>query len=97
MRVICIKQLREFWQKHRDAEKPLRAWFHEAKQADWKSFSDLKKRYRTADVLPGNRVIFDIKGNAYRLIVHIHYNTGIVFVRFIGTHSTYDEIDPDTI
>lgn len=97
MRVISVKQLREFWQKHRDAEKPLRAWFHEAKKANWKNFSDIKKRYRTADVLSGNRVIFDIKGNSYRLIVHIHYNTGVVYVRFIGTHSDYDDVNPETV
>ena len=97
MRVISRKMLRDFWEKHVDAEQPLKAWFHEAKNANWKSFADIKARHRAADILPGNRVVFDIKGNTYRLIVRIHYNTGIVFIRFVGTHAAYDRIDATTI
>ena len=93
MRVIARKTLKDFWTKHADAEQPLKAWFHEAKIADWKSFASIKARYRSADLLPGNRVVFNIKGNTYRLIVHIHFNTRIVFIRFIGTHAAYDRID----
>ncbi len=97
MRVIARKTLKDWWAKHADAEQPLRAWFHEAKSARWKSFADIKSRYRTADVLPGNRVVFDIKGNRYRLVVHIHYNTGIAYIRFVGTHAEYDRIDASAI
>lgn len=97
MRVIAVKTLRLFWEKHRRAKKPLSAWYHEAKKARWRSFADIKAAYPSADVIPGNRVIFDIHGNTYRLIVHIHYNTGIVFIRFIGTHAEYDAIDAATI
>lgn len=97
MRVIARKTLLDFWAKHADAEPALRAWFHEARVGRWKSFSDIKTRYRSADVLPGNRVVFNLKGNTYRLVVHIHYNTGIVFIRFIGTHAAYDRIDATTI
>ena len=97
MRVISRKTLKDFWEKHADAEQPLKAWFHEAKAAHWKSFTDIKARYGSADALPGNRVVFNIKGNTYRLIVHIHYRTGIVFVRFIGTHAEYDRIDATTV
>ena len=97
MRVISRKMLVVFWQSHRSSELPLRAWFHEAKVARWKSFSDIKRQYPSADLLPGNRVIFDLRGNHYRLVVKIHYNTGVVFLRFIGTHSDYDRIDPKTI
>lgn len=97
MRIISRKTLRDFWETHADAEQSLQAWFHEAKSANWKSFTDIKARYRSADLLPGNRVIFNLKGNTYRLIVHIHFKTGIVFIRFIGTHAEYDKIDATTI
>ena len=97
MRVISRKTLRDFWEKHADAEQPLKAWFHETKAARWKSFTDIKARYRSADALPGNRVVFNIRGNTHRLIVRIHYNTGIVFIRFLGTHAEYDKIDAPTI
>jgi len=96
MRVISRKTLKDFWERHADAEQPLKAWFHEAKNADWKTFNDIKARHRSADILPGNRVVFNIKGNTYRLIVRIHFNTGIAFIRFIGTHAVYDKIDATT-
>ena len=97
MRVISRKTLKDFWERHADAEQALKAWFHEAKSTRWKSFTDIKARYRSADALPGNRVVFNIKGNTYRLIVRLHYNTGIIFIRFIGTHAEYDKIDATTI
>jgi mRNA interferase HigB len=97
MRVIARKTLKDFWEKHADAEQPLKAWFYEAKAAHWKSFTDIKARHGSADALPGSRAVFDVKGNTYRLIVRIHYNTGIVFIRFIGTHAEYDQIDATTI
>jgi mRNA interferase HigB len=97
MRVIARKTLKGFWEKHADAGQPLKAWFHEAKTNRWKSFTEIKARYRSADALPGHRVVFNIKGNSCRLIVHIHYNTGIVFIRFIGTHAEYGRIDATTI
>ncbi|MBX3750332.1 MAG: type II toxin-antitoxin system HigB family toxin [Opitutaceae bacterium] len=97
MRVIARKTLKDFWVRHADAEPALRAWFHEARSSRWKSFSDIRSRYRSADALPGDRVVFNIKGNNYRLIIRIHYNTGIVFIRFVGTHAAYDRIDATTI
>ncbi len=97
MRVISRKTLRDFWERHADTEQPLKAWFHETKAARWKSFNDIKARYRSADALPGHRVVFNLKGNSYRLIVRIHYNTGLVFIRFVGTHAAYDKIDATTI
>lgn len=97
MRVIARKTLKNFWGKHADAEQPLKAWFHETKTAHWKSFKDIKARFRSADVLPGNRVVFNLKGNTYRLIVQLHYNTSIAFIRFVGTHAEYDKIDARTI
>ena len=97
MCVISRKTLKDFWEQHAEAEQPLKAWFHETKAAHWKSLVDIKARYRSADALPGNRVVFNIRGNTYRLIVRIHYNTGIVFLRFLGTHAEYDKIDATTI
>jgi mRNA interferase HigB len=97
MHVVSVKRLREFWTKHADAEQPLKAWFREATAANWASFDEIKARYSTADVIPGNRVIFNIKGNHYRLIVRIHYNTGRLFIRFVGTHAEYNRIDAETI
>ena len=96
MRVISRKKLRVFWEKHGDAEQALKAWFYEARHSTWRSFTDIKASYRSADLLPGNRVVFNIKGNTYRLIVRIHFNTGIVFIRFIDTHAEYDRIDAAT-
>ena len=92
MRIISRKTLKDFWEKHANAQPALKAWFHETKHADWKSFADIKAHYRSADALPGNRVVFNIKGNTYRLIVRIHFNTRIVFIRFGGTHADYDKI-----
>ncbi len=97
MRIIARKAHRQFWERHPDAEQPLRAWYHDAQRAHWKSLSDLKALYRNASLLINNRVVFNIKGNRYRLVAAIHYSAGIVFVRFIGTHQEYDRIDAETI
>jgi len=97
MRIISRKKLSTFWEKHRAAEKSLRAWFHETKIARWQNFNEIKQQYASADVRPKNRVIFDLKGNRYRLVVKIHYNTGVVYIRFVGTHGEYDQINPDNI
>lgn len=97
MRIIAISRLRAFWNKHPQAEMPLRVWYAEASRADWKSPTDIKAAYRTASFLPNARVVFNIKGNDYRLIVAVHYNRGMMFIRFIGTHAEYDRIDASTI
>ncbi len=65
--------------------------------AQWRTPQDILDHYRSADILPGNRVVFNIKGNQYRLVVKIHYNTGIVYIRFVGTHAEYDKVDAETI
>lgn len=97
MRVIARKTLRDFYEQHADSRTALEAWFQEALAARWHGPQEIKTRYPSADILPGNRVVFNIKGNRYRLIVKIHYNTGIVFIRFVGTHAEYDRIDATTI
>jgi mRNA interferase HigB len=93
LRVIAKKILREFWQKHSDVEQQLKSWFYETSKAKWKNTKDIKKEYSTASFLAGNRVVFNIKGNQYRLIVKINYDYGMVWIRFIGTHAEYDKID----
>ena len=97
MRIVVLKTLRDFWEKHPQAEVPLRAWHAVASRADWQNPADVKAAYRTASFLGGNRVVFNIKGNDFRLVVAVHYNRGLMFVRFIGTHREYDRIDAEEI
>lgn len=93
MRVIAKKILREFWEKHPDCQEQLKAWHREATRANWYSPRDITKDYPSASIIEDNRVIFNIKGNHYRLVVKINYDYGQVWVRFIGTHSEYDRVD----
>ena len=97
MRVIAISSLRRFWEKHPAAEQPLKAWFDEASRASWTQPSDVKAQYRSASVLKNRRIVFNIKGNDYRLIVAIAYRLGIVYIKSIGTHAEYDRIDAETV
>ena len=97
MRLLTLKTIRLFWEKHADAESSLRVWVKRINQAQWNRFSDVKKCFGSADVLPGNRVVFNLKGNKYRIVVKIHYNTGFMFIRFIGTHAEYDKINAEII
>jgi mRNA interferase HigB len=97
LRVIAKKVLREFWQKHADSEQQLKTWYQEACSANWRNTKDIKKVYPGASILADNRVVFNIKGNHYRLIIRINYDYQIVWVRFIGTHSEYDRIDASKI
>ena len=97
MRVIARKALRLFWEKHPDAERPLRAWFAEVRTALWDSGADIKSRYCAASVLKGGRVVFNIRGNRYRLVARLDYRRRIVFIRFVGTHEEYNRVDAETI
>ena len=97
MRIIAVRTLREFWQRHPDAEQSLRAWYTNVKHAAWKSSADVKVSYRNASILSAKRVVFDIKGNDYRLVVEIDYSYEVIYIRFIGTHRDYDRIDATTI
>ena len=97
MRIIARSTLREFWQKYPDSEQSLKAWFYDVKSANWQSPSEIKNVYANASIIANNRVVFNIRGNRYRLIVHVRYDIGIVFIRFIGTHQDYDKFDSTTI
>ncbi len=81
----------------KDAKGPLDAWFYETKKAVWKTPADIKAMYRSADILKDNRIVFNIGGNKYRLVVKINYPTQTVFVRFVGTHREYDRIDVEKV
>lgn len=95
MRIISRKTLRDFWVRpgRRDAEVPLRAWFAGVRQAAWRTPADVKAAHRSASFVGGDRVVFNVGGNKYRLVVAVKYSAQIVFVRFVGTHADYDEID----
>lgn len=97
MHVISRKTLRDFAAKHPPAKAPLDNWFAEASRANWTKFADIKAAYGSADVVAGNRVIFNIGGNKYRLVVKIAYKCQTAYIRFVGTHAEYDEIDAKII
>ncbi len=97
MRVIKRKTLQDFWENHPSSEQPLKAWYAEATHSTWNSPNDIKGKYGSADILPDNRVVFNIGGNKYRLIVKIAYKVQIAYIRFVGTHSEYDDINAETI
>jgi mRNA interferase HigB len=93
VRIIAKGTLRAFWQRHPKAKGPLEAWHQEVAQSDWSTPSEVKARFRSASVLQNNRVVFNIAGNEYRLIVKVNYPYRIVYIRFIGTHREHDGID----
>ena len=99
MRIIAFKTLRDFFEKpeYSDSEVSLRAWYHDIKTAEWKNSNELKKQYKNASIIGEGRVVFNIKGNDYRLVVAIDYEFQAIFIRFIGTHKHYDKIDAKTI
>ena len=97
MRIIAKKTLKEFWEKYNDCEQQLKSWYHEEIIAKWKSPNDIKTEYPSASILADNRVVFNIKGNNYRLIVKINYSVEIIWIRFIRTHAEYDKIDAEKI
>ena len=97
MHIISRRTLRAFWQVHADSEQALRAWYQEAKAARWADTTDVKARYPSADFVAGNRVIFNIKGNSYRLILAFDYQRHLGWIKFIGTHAEYDRIDVATV
>ena len=97
MRVIAKKMLRKFWEKHIDSENQLKAWFKEASNANWSSPNEIKSEYPKASILKAGRVVFNICGNKCRFIVHVNYLRKWVFIRFIGTHDDYNNIDAEKI
>ena len=99
MRIISFRTLREFWEKpeYENVEASLRAWYHDVKKSNWQSSNELKQQYGSASIVGEGRVVFNIKGNLYRLVIMIDYKYQVIFIRFIGTHKQYDKIDAKTI
>ncbi len=96
-RIIAKSTLREYWERHADSEQYLKTWYDTTKSAKWFSPNDVKQSYINASILKDNRVVFNINGNSYRLIVKFNYEKQWAFIRFIGTHAEYDKINADTI
>ncbi len=97
LRIIAKKVLRDFWETHPDSEQQLKSWYQETAKAEWATPNQIKREYPSASFLVDNRVVFNIKGNHYRLIVKISYDYQMVWIRFIGTHAEYDKINAKTI
>ncbi len=97
MRVIAKRTLRNFWIKHTDSEQQLTSWYREIEKSKWDSLNELKREYPSASILKENRVIFNIKGNNYRLIVKFNLEYQICWIRFVGTHAEYDKINANEI
>jgi mRNA interferase HigB len=97
MRILAIKILRDFWIRQPASKSHLEAWIDEARKSEWKQPSDIKAIFRNASILKNRRVVFNIKGNDYRLIVAVAYRFGALYIKFIGTHPEYDAIDAETV
>ena len=97
MRIIAKKILKEFWEKHSDCEQQLKSWYREASNAEWKNPNEIISEYPSVSIISSNRIVFNIKGNNYRLVIKINYDYQIVWIRFIGTHSKYDRINANEI
>ena len=97
MKIFSRGTLRDFWTKHSDCEFQLKTWYSETKKSNWVSINELKSEYPKASILKDNRIVFDIKGNDYRLIVKFNFEYQLAWVRFIGTHAEYDKINANEI
>lgn len=97
MRVIAKRTLREFWEKNPDVQWPLKSWHEEARRAHWESPQQIKAQFGSASILKAGRVVFNIGGNKYRLVVAMDYGRQVCFIKFIGTHRQYDQIDVETV
>src|ERR1019366_2081002 len=97
MRIIAKDTLRDFWGLFPDAEESLLAWYREVEKEDWDTPAKVKAKYRNASIVGDNRVVFNIKGNDYRLVVKINYEYRVVYVRFVGTHANYDKINVEEV
>jgi len=97
MKVIAVSSLRRFWVRHPDAEQALKAWHDEARHANWRTPQQVKSHYASVSFVGKNRVVFNIKGNDYRLIVAVAWRFQAVYIKFVGTHAEYDRVDAATV
>jgi len=96
-RILAKSTLKNFWEKHPDSEQYLKTWYDTAMNSAWKTPNDVKQSYANASILKDSRIVFNIKGNSYRLVIKFNFDHQLAFVRFIGTHFDYDKIDANTI
>ncbi|MDP2890226.1 MAG: type II toxin-antitoxin system HigB family toxin [Bacteroidota bacterium] len=96
-RIFSKSTLREYWEKHPDSEQYLKTWYDTAMNTNWKCPIDVKQTYAKASILKDSRIVFNIKGNSYRLVAKFNYEKQWIFIRFIGTHDEYDRIDANSI
>jgi len=99
MRIIAKSTIKKFWEQpeYRDAKGPLESWYEEVIKANWASPQEIKAQYRNASICGNNRVVFNIAGNKYRLVVEMQYRAGIAWIKFVGIHTQYDMIDVETV
>src|SRR5690349_14234744 len=97
MRIIAKKTLRSFWESHSDAQEPLLAWYREVEKEDWDTPAKVKAKYGNASIAGDNRVVFNIKGNDYRLVVKTNYPYRVVYICFVGTHPEHDAINVEEV
>ncbi len=97
MRIIAVKTLKQYWEEYHQAKEALLAWYEEIENAEWNSPNELKEQFRNASILSDTRVVFNIHGNSYRLVVDIKYRAKIVFIVWFGTHKAYDKIDAKAV
>jgi len=96
-RIYAKSTLREFWEKFPVTEQYFKTWYDTAMNSDWKSPSDVKQTYANASILKENRIVFNIKGNSYRLVTKFNFEKQWIFIRFVGSHTEYDKIDANTV
>jgi mRNA interferase HigB len=96
-RIFSKCTLREFWETYSDSEQYLKTWYNTAMNSNWKTPNDVRQTYANTSILKNSRIVFNIKGNTYRLVVKFNFEKQWIFIRFIGTHAEYDEIDADNI
>ena len=102
MQVLSKKALRDYWEAYQGADQPaleqaLKSWYREVKKVQWNNANELKQKYRSASVLQNGRVVFNICGNKFRLIVGVNYSVKVVYIKWVGTHTEYDDIDAEEV
>jgi mRNA interferase HigB len=102
MRIISRKAIKNYWESYRGVDQPalenaLKAWYREAKKAEWRTVTELKEKYRSASILKKGRVVFNICGNKFRLVAWINYAVGVLYIRWVGTHAEYDKINAEEV
>ncbi len=102
MQIISRRALRTYWEIYSGSDQPaleqaLKAWYREVKKAEWRNANELKQKYRNASVLKGGRAVFNICGNKFRLIAGVNYSVKVVYIKWVGTHAEYDDIDAEEV